>query len=42
MNLKNHEFKKICIKNLTCYYFDDKIKLGDFDLDNILKKRKIT
>ena len=21
-----------CIKNLTCYYFDDMIKLEDFDV----------
>ena len=33
--MENDEFKKVCIKNSTCYYFDDIIKLEDFDLDNI-------
>ena len=32
MNLK----RKICIQNHTYYYFDDTIKLEDFDIDNIL------
>ena len=32
----NNEFKKFRIKNRTCYYLDDIIKLEDFDLDNIL------
>ena len=27
-------------KNRTCYYFDDIIKLEDFDLDNILIDEK--
>ena len=26
----------VCIKSHTCYYFDDIIKLEDFDIDNIL------
>ena len=30
MNLKSS------FKNRTCYYFDDIIKLEDFDIDNIL------
>ena len=34
--MENNEFKRVCIKNFTCYYFDDIIKLEDFDLDNIL------
>ena len=29
------ELKEINIKNRTCYYFDDIIKIEDFDLDNI-------
>ena len=37
---KNYEFKKVCIKNRTCYYFDDVIKLEDFDLDNALIDEK--
>ena len=34
--MENNEFKKFRIKNHMCYYFDDIIKLEDFDLDNIL------
>ena len=34
--MKNNEFKKVCIKNRTCYYFDNIIELEDFDTDNIL------
>ena len=30
------ESKEIDFKNRTCYYFDDIIKIGDFNLDNIL------
>ena len=32
----NDELKEIEIKSRTCYYFDDIIKIEDFDLDNIL------
>ena len=32
----NDELKEINIKNSTCYYFDDIIKIEDFDLDNVL------
>ena len=35
-----NEFKKVRIKNRLCYYFDDIIKLEDFDLDNILTDEK--
>ena len=38
--MENNEIKKVCIKNCTCYNFDDTIKLGDFDLDNILIEEK--
>ena len=34
--MENNEFKKIRIKNRACYYFDNIIKLEDFDIDNIL------
>ena len=27
-------------KNCTCYYFDDTIKIEDFDFDNILLDEK--
>ena len=32
----NDKLKEIDIKNRTCYYFDEIIKIEDFDLDNIL------
>ena len=32
----NDKLKLIDIKNRTCYYFNDIIKIEDFDLDNIL------
>ena len=38
--MENNELKKIRIKNRTCYYFDDIIKIEDFDLDNILTDEK--
>ena len=38
--MENNEFKIIRIKHCTCYYFDDIIKLEDFDLDNILIDKK--
>ena len=31
--MENNELKKVRIKNCTCYYFDDIIKLADFNLD---------
>ena len=30
-----YNLKEINIKNLTCYYFDDMIKIEDFDFDYI-------
>ena len=36
----NNKLKVIDIKNLTCYYFDNIIKIEDFDLDNILIDEK--
>ena len=38
--MENNEFKKVHIINHMCYYFDDSIKLEDFDLDNILIDEK--
>ena len=38
--MENNEFKKVCVKNPTCYCFDDIIKLQDFDIDNILIDKK--
>ena len=38
--MENNEFKKARTKNLSCYYFDDIIKLEDFYFDNILIDQK--
>ena len=38
--MQNNEIKKVCIKNCMCYYFDEIIKLEDFDIDNILIDEK--
>ena len=34
--MEKNKLKKVRSKNRTRYYFDDIIKLEDFDLDNIL------
>ena len=34
IKMENNEFKKVCIKNCRCYYFDDTIKFEDFDSVN--------
>ena len=36
----NDELKESNIKNRTYYYFDDIIKIKDFDFDNILMNGK--
>ena len=36
----DNESKEIDIKNCTCYYFDDIIKIEDFNFDNILINEK--
>ena len=38
--MENNEFKTVHIKNCTCCYFEDIIKLEDLDLDNILIHEK--
>ena len=38
--MENNEFIKVLMENCTCYYFDDIIKLEDFDFDNILIDEK--
>ena len=38
--MENNELKRVRIKNCKCYYFDDIIKLEDFDIDNILIDEK--
>ena len=35
-----NNLKEIDIKNCTCYYFDDIIKIEEFDFDNILLDEK--
>ena len=32
--MDHNEFRKVCIKNRSCYYFNDIIELEDFDLGN--------
>ena len=39
--MENNEFKKVCFKNCTCYYFDDIFKLEYFDIDIILTDGKL-
>ena len=34
------EFKKSYIKNYTCCYFDDTMRVVDIDFDNILLDKK--
>ena len=36
----NVEFREINIKSRMCYYFNDIIKIKDFNLDNILIDEK--
>ena len=36
IKIENNKFKTVCVKNRTCYYFDDIIKFEDFDYNNIL------
>ena len=35
----NDELKEIDIKNCTCYYFDDIIKIEGFDSNNLINKK---
>ena len=36
IKMENNGFQNVCIKGCTRYYFDDIIKLDDFDPDNYL------
>ena len=38
--MEHNEFNEVCFENLTCYYFDDIVKLEYLDLDNILIDEK--
>ena len=41
MNMENNnKSKEINIKTCTCYYFDDIIKIEDFNFDNLLLDKK--
>ena len=33
---RNNKLKEINVQSFTCSYFDDIIKIEDFDFDNIL------
>ena len=37
---KKEKLKELDTKSPTCYYFDDMIRIKDFDLDNILIDEK--
>ena len=37
---RNNILKEISIKNCMCYYFDDIIKIAEFDFNNILIDEK--
>ena len=39
--MENNEFITVLIKNPTCYYFDDMIKLEYVDFDNTLIDEKL-
>ena len=38
--VSNGQLKETDVKNRTCYYFDDIIRIEDFDLDNTLLDEK--
>ena len=38
--MENNEFRKVSIRNHTCYYFDYITELEDFDLNHILIDEK--
>ena len=38
-NIENNEFKKVQIKNRMCYYFDDIIKLENFDFNILIDEK---
>ena len=37
--MESNQLKEVNIKNITCYFFDDIIKIEDFDSDNISEKK---
>ena len=39
--MENNEIKIVCIKNCTCYYFNDTIKFEDIGFDSIPKPLRI-
>ena len=38
--MESNELKIVNVKNRSCYYFDDMIKIEDFHLGNILLDEK--
>ena len=41
IRIESNELKKNRIKNRICYYFDDRIKFENFDIDIILIEQKL-
>ena len=37
--MENNEFKKVRIRNCTCYYFDDIFQLEYFDIDILIDEK---
>ena len=37
--MENNKFIKVCIKNSTCYYFDDVIIFEDFHFDTLIDEK---
>ena len=38
--MENNELEKIDMKNRTCYYFDDIMKIKDFEFNNVSSDEK--
>ena len=38
--IESNKLKELDIENHTCYYYDDMIKIEDFDFDRVLRDEK--
>ena len=38
--IESNKLKELDIENCTCYYYDDIIKIEDFDFDRVLRDDK--
>ena len=38
--IESNKLKELDIENRTCYYYDDIIKIEDFDFDRVLRDDK--